>query len=204
MTECTIPVIIWSKTSYWEILRSSTDSDLIVKRISLKGQCYVCLFILCHLQQYFSYIGGRFPFHLSWKEPVLGFFSFHLSVKVWSYIKLTFFQVYKYICPTNCTQSRDIVLFLLWGNMLQADSALSRKYLKICWYVKLFWLISTCILNQIPQNYSTFLLLRLSKLRPSSLLRPLVLVTKCNFQCKWVLLMRPVHLVTGFIIRTSL
>ena len=32
-----------------------------------------------------------------------------------------------------------------------------------------------------------------SKLRPPSLLRPLASELKCIFQCKWVLLMRPVH-----------
>ena len=31
------------------------------------------------------------------------------------------------------------------------------------------------------------------KLRPPSLLRPLVSVTECSFKCKWVSLMRPVH-----------
>ena len=36
---------------------------------------FVCLFVLHPFQQYFSYVGRKFPSHLSWKEPVLDAFS---------------------------------------------------------------------------------------------------------------------------------
>ena len=56
----------------------------------------------------------------------------HINYRHWTY---------QIDSPTNCTPSQDIVLFSLWGNIsatLQADSAVSRKYLRICRYVKLF------------------------------------------------------------------